>query len=457
MARILFSAFSNVWIEDLWDAHSEGFISALQRNGNDLLCIRTNHFVKKQITSELKDSIDYRKVIYQIRDFDPELVITYNNSLPGIDILQTVSCPVIVYPADVPAFWCNTELIAEHLDQYYFFQTAKQIEKAIRDMFPSVKDSQFIPFGYVTDLRAQSIPQDINVSFVGSIGNYSEKFVEYFQALDEKNILPEKKNQIKDSFYKALDDFSSDTMQSLDSSLIPFTFGLKRLEPTAILCLTCQERMRILTQLTDLGLRIYGWAGSWAKVMEYDHDLFRCYNYTPSVTLYDNTLTYNRSKISLNLPHGNNVDGFSWRVCDILASNAVLLSVRKPDLQALMNPYFPNFPMFESPGEARSLVIKLLRDDCLRHEITAASQQMIEDHCRFEPRIVTLQEAFPKLIFHSDNIGKVQYLSHIQCLSFSSDAAISRLKHMKFLKKMIKYIVPYAFYIRLYEKLHSEG
>lgn len=415
-SRILFCAYSNMAFspsEELWDSHAEGFLNALERNGSDVLCIRTNNFVISSTSNSLRPTIDREKLKKKISEFAPQLIISYNNTLPGEDIFSYTDCPVVVYPADVPSFWASPEMIEKNLDRYLFFDTARQIRETVNKLYPSVRQIQFVPFGYATDFHALPVEQDINISFVGSIGNLSENFANYFAELESSGLEADELNQIKDEFYDALDRFRVDSNTDFQFSF-PYSkwaYDQRMVAPLSILLLTCTTRFKTLSNITDLGLRVYGWSGSWAKTLTYDLELFRCFDYTRSITLKENMYTYNRSKISLNLPHGNNVDGFSWRVCDVLASNAVLLSVKKPDLSTLMEPYYPKFPMFESVAESRYLAKKLLDDPAWRKDITLASHEMIDNCCRFERKFEAMEQAVPRLhLNNNDRTGAKEFM-----------------------------------------------
>ena len=99
--------------------------------------------------------------------------------------------------------------------------------------------------------------------------------------------------------------------------------------------------------------------------MYYNYELFRRFDFSMSVSLAHATRNYNRSKISLNLPHAHAREGFSWRVCDILASNVVLLSNRQPDLLQLCKGKV-DLPTYESKAEARDIAKALLADPVWR-------------------------------------------------------------------------------------------
>lgn len=412
MARILFCEFSNVtWLDnDIWDAHAEGFINSLVREGNEVLGVLTNKLLVDFLSLDLRYGvIENRNIKKIISKFNPELIITYNNSLPGIGLLQYTNCPIIVYPADVITSWAGIDVIKKNLDRYYFFESTIKITQSIKKAFPDISPSHFIPFGYVTDVRAIDIKQDINISFVGSISNYSHDIVQYFTSLSNR-VDVATANQVKDDFLDYFHNFNNDTLTDSEWFGFPYAIGkneaeLKMRGAWETICLSaCNKRYEILCQLKDMGLQVFGPSGAWAGVMLYDVELFSCFNYRTSVTLEHSINTYNRSKVSLNLPQGTKTDGFSWRVCDILASNAVLVSVRKKDLENLMAPYY-QLPYYASAAEARELVEKLLKEPNWRKEIVEASQKMIDENCRYELKFKNIEDAIGNLNLYGENVG----------------------------------------------------
>ena len=100
------------------------------------------------------------------------------------------------------------------------------------------------------------------------------------------------------------------------------------------------RRVRYLSAVADLGLELHGLYWDQA-CMAYFPEVAFCYNRAPISSLTENQALYNRSKLAINTNHLQAVSGFSWRVCDIMASNACLVTEFKPDMLEL----FPNVPL----------------------------------------------------------------------------------------------------------------
>lgn len=410
MANIVVCAMSNVtWLRKPYvDSFVEGLIRALTRVGNNVLNIRVNDFSYAGVSVVSKPAL--RK---KIKEFNPDLILTLNNTLPYPTLLDDINCPVACLAADSYAFFSNKEIIKKHAERYYFLNFSADTLDTLKDWFPHIDTSskRNILFGHASDMYAEEIEQDIDVSFVGSMGNWNKEFVSFFQRIGQDVRLSASQcNSVKSKFFEHVDEFDIDPFLQLSrDELKHFPLNHFPFEVSMIHLLTCQKRFDVLSALTDLGLRVYGYPHAYSDVLLYNQKLFKCFDYEPSVTLSHNTKTYNRSKVSLNLPHAHAKEGFSWRVCDILASNATLLSCPQPDLLRLMKGYI-ELPTYESPAEARELVIKLLKDPNWRKELSLGSQEMINDHCRFEPKFRLIEEAISGVKLSGEKTGYVEWV-----------------------------------------------
>ena len=107
MARVFLSFYNS--IQDDSNPHAmacfyESFIHGLVKAGNDVFAHIHNYFLgdDRQLTLELKE---------QISEFNPDLVILFNNSLGGGSIYKLCQCPVVIYEVDSPIYYQNkTEL-----------------------------------------------------------------------------------------------------------------------------------------------------------------------------------------------------------------------------------------------------------------------------------------------------------------------------------------------------------
>lgn len=384
MAKVVFIAHTNMIFKKTPnpDGFIQGFANAMIRMGNNVLCILCNSFPQEELI---------RRVVVE----KPDLVVSFNNAAITEKFLAKTSCPIALVFSDSFPFIGHLNLIEKNQDRYYLIhqglETVEQAKKYLKN-FPENKQ---LYFGHASDVRKRDdIEQDIPVSFIGALGNWSSAPVTYLKKMAQfSKSCPIDMNDLKKKYLAHLDALTENplTLQQYNDLPLWDQITATPFQNTLIMAVTCHKRYEILSYLTDLGLKIFSYPEGIIDVLTYNRQLFECYDFTLSTTLQDSEINFNRSKISLNLPHGQAQTGFSWRVCDILASNACLLSDPRKELIDLMKPYI-DIPMFESAAEARELTIKLLKDDARRKEIVAASQQMVEENCRFEKKINLVSE-----------------------------------------------------------------
>lgn len=100
------------------------------------------------------------------------------------------------------------------------------------------------------------------------------------------------------------------------------------------------------------------------------------------MTLKENQDIYNSAKIGISVGHLQAKSGFQWRILDIMASNACLVSDYQSDFDVL----FPTnlFPVYHNPYEAREMCKVLLEDEDLRKKIVIGCQKYVSKNFSFD-------------------------------------------------------------------------
>ena len=200
------------------------------------------------------------------------------------------------------------------------------------------------------------------------------------------------------------------------------------------------KRVRTLATVADLGLKIYG-TPNWYKDLPYEPELTLSYINKYVYSLKHNQDIYNSSKIGININHLQAKSGFAWRVCDIMASNACLVTEYKPDIEKLF-PKIP-IPFFTNRFEAREQCIKLLKNENLRRDIVLSCQSVINEKYRFKHLIANIED-YLNISLHKEQVGTIKYLDvplfnkspdyNPQCSSKNK----MRLKIYKYLKRRLE-------------------
>lgn len=374
MAKIAFVSRRNYGTYNQ-DSYVEGFSNALTRMGNIVHCFLSNYLSEKFI-------------VKQLIKLNPDIIIAFNNECMNEKVIKKTSALIFLSASDVITFWKNIDLITKYPDRYYILHNSEDTYNEAIERFKNLPKEKNIMFGHTTDLKKRNIEQDIEISFVGSMGDWCKASSQYFLR-NEKN--PKINiNDIKEQYTTDVKKLIENPLYEIPKEPFSWNSAISYKE-AVIFNATANKRFKILQALEEFKLKIFSIPSSILNVALYDINLLEAFDFTQSVTLYDNENTYNRSKVSLNLPHGIVSYGFSWRVPEIMASNACLLTDYRPNLERMMKPYI-KFPMYTSPMEAKELAKKMIKDEIYRKELVLASQKMIEENCRFEPKIRRLSE-----------------------------------------------------------------
>lgn len=170
MSKILL-AISNELLKD-GDYYPSGFmeqiITELKNCGNNVLVYVPNRF-QKQIfggNNELLDNIDTDKLDDDIKQFNPDLVITFNNTIYN-KVIELTDCPIVVWGADTEPLWNSVELIKKNIERYFFFCFSEQ-EIGPRKKYFNIQDDRIFLMKPATSIRNTHSEKDKNISFIGT-------------------------------------------------------------------------------------------------------------------------------------------------------------------------------------------------------------------------------------------------------------------------------------------------
>jgi hypothetical protein len=353
--------------------------------------------------NELKRGISEKSLKADIIKFNPELVITFNYATYN-KLLDCVSCPIVIWDADLYHLWNQVEFIKKNVSRFEFFCFSKFGIKYAKDFFNVHKNKIFyVPAA--TSLEAKNLKKSTEISFIGTFFGMNNIVAEYVKKYSGNEILLQimslirnnpfiTKEQILSSFpsrkCEKLDDF-----QKIDEKFYSGFFS-------------SEDRINILNSVCDLGLKLYGDEG-WLSTVHMLPSLTSCFNKEKVYSPKSNQDLYNSSKICLNINHSQSVQGMPWRVCDIMATSGCLISSYTPFIDEVFGRYI-KIPMYNNKFEARDLCIKLLKDKAWRKEIIAGSNLAIEDGHRWHHRFKQMEEIFGIQLLNNNSKGSVKIL-----------------------------------------------
>lgn len=348
----------------------ETFCNCLEKSGNKLLVYTAKNF-----------NVDLNKVpkrlLKEIKEFEPDLIILFNNAF--YDISKHFDCPIVIYEVDSPLLYYNKEAIKRNVSRYKFFVPQSESIKILQEQFGvNQKDILLVPF--FTEIKAEDVEFKTNISFIGSKFIVDPSKTPYNKFISQ-NPDDEEINTYR-KLLKVFYDYPYVNLQKLFEENNVTSKNIKRYFHVGDLLnsLSDYNRVETLNAVADLGLDLYGTA-NWRCGRYNKPWLALSYKSTPVYSIKHNQDVYNSSKIGININHIQAKTGFSWRVCDIMASNACLVTEYKSDLKKC----FPDvdLPFFTNPYEARQLCVKLLENENMRRDIVLQSQEVINKSYRF--------------------------------------------------------------------------
>lgn len=406
MANVLVCFSSHIFIDGKFKliSYYEGFINELVKEGNNVLAINCAEFLTNSWNSNNQESsfIKTKKLRDSVSRFNPDLVITFNNVKPSF-IEDVVSCPIAIWEADSFNFYNDKNIISKTPNKYHYFCLSNNAKEKILSIGAKAHNVHMINSG--TSVKNINIEKKHNISFIGSnfkgcrglkelLGKENSNDVKSVVSYLSKNFYVDPENYLaKENKLYILDYIKPEEFGMIDSA---------------------QSRISTLNILTELGLTLFG-SKSWLDTYETCPALAMAFDPTPIYSLQHNENVYNSSNICLNVSHAQSVDGFSWRIMDIMASNGVLLSSYNKGIERFTKG-FVNIPMFRSSGEAYDIARKLLKDDAYRKDIIDASNECIESKGRWHHRLDEIYQAIGVNLRNNES-GNLTILNRDQYIS----------------------------------------
>lgn len=383
MSRILLAFYNG--IEDTENENAmpmfyETFIKGLNAYGNKVMVFTHRSF------GHNFNAID-NKSKQTVLDFSPDICILFNNAF--YDISSVVDCPIVIYEVDSPLFYSNKEAIRKNTDRFLYFIEQSSSREILIEQY-GIKENKIFLVPLFTEIYPDNtIAQNINISFVGT--KFTSSTYKHFMSAhptEEKfEVYKKCLTLIKNKPNITLAELLASSKKELDQDVI------KQLNiPDIVTLLSGEKRIKVLSLINDLGLELYGTI-NWKTDYYNDVNLNMSYKKDKIYTFEHILKLYNRSKIGINISHLQAVSGFPWRVMDIMASNACLVTDYHSDFEM----YFPKIskiiPTYNNRYEAYECCKKLLENKNQRTEIAACCNEIIDEKFRFKNLASIMEDA----------------------------------------------------------------
>ena len=395
--RLLFSCFSDL-VDDQQQSvvpcFYETIIKSLEKQGNEVMV-----FISKRW------GIDYigecpEQIKTIISNFNPDICFLFNNTF--YDLSKIVDCDIVVYEVDSPLYYSNKKQLKDHINRYKFFVSQKSsIDMLVSEYKADINNILKIPF--FTEIKHD--PQhklSNNIAFIGTKfdnHNYINNYVKKVGSKYGRHILLNYIKEFNKNPYN-----SKKNILKLINCEDPYISSLIN-NNELIEVLSDYKRVKTLSAIADLGLDLYG-TSSWETDSYNEPYLILNYIRANVYSLEQNQSIYNSVKIGININHMQAKEGFSWRVADILASNACLVTEPTQNMIKMFDGI--DIPYFTNPYEARSICIDLINNETKRQDIVAKSHELIEKKFRFK-YVLDKIEDFLKISLKGTSSKKTLY------------------------------------------------
>jgi hypothetical protein len=327
----------------------DGLRIGLQKRGHNVIEINHANFYSKDLDGS-SDSVyigsimnynnDYLK--QKIVEFKPDLIIAFNHCLTK-EMYDITTCPIFIIEGDSPIsnFWFNKDIMLKNLDRIEFSYNVHFHLDFYKKIF-KVDKNKCHYLKLATSCFAKETDFKRDICFVGSIHghccNYSlEKYIHQSKSNFDmrQKLVGIVKKALKTDMYHVMNDLSEHFPELSFDSLFFYISEIKRKNTLDLL-------------MNDFNFEMFGWTG-----LAYYDPLYLYFNQDQVYSVEHNSTVYNTSKISLNItqPQSNsNIEGYSWRVCDIMATNSCLVSSYS---QSIKNDFgkWVDIPMFNNAYE----------------------------------------------------------------------------------------------------------
>lgn len=379
-------------------SYLKSLVDAFISVGIDLHLIKTNDLVDNLGANCLAQDISEDKLISYIKDVEPDFVFTTNHGGVTGRLMQASPCPILTWMVDrVPFLHHGGDHGNLFSSRDYVVTSSWKNVATLENIYPVLKDRvYYLPFATrIEDFeKYKDIEQDIEISFVGT----------YFYCGQLTAILDTYKHDAKlvrpileliERLWKNYDLDIHEHVESLGLNYVLRDFDLDIFKFKGLLAnaISLNQRVKALDAVSDLGLRLHG-TDNWVNVNQYSLKLLDCFQFGEFIKTRDQLVSlYQRTKIGLNISHHQAVDGLPYRVFDIMASRALLITNyrQNSDIYKLFG-HNACIPMYRDEHDLRKLVLHYKVNENERLATVNECNRLIRTGFSFEDRVRNFYE-----------------------------------------------------------------
>lgn len=391
------------------DTFYKGFADELVKNGSNILYINVNNIT------------DLSHIKNEIRNFKGDIAFLFN-FVRAKELKKVLPRKKVNFDVDTPENLLDKTFFTNEYNKSdtYYISIQSDYKKILHNTLPKIKSfnkCMYLPSA--TSLKKENLPYKRNIFICCSNWSYNQ-----YETLSDLN-----KQELIAYYEKFKKDYFKDTKKFFNHDVDSFLLKWN---------LAGLERVSYLSELTDLGLEIYG--DRWDKLY-YNMDVLKCTNNKKITNSSALQIMYNSSKICVNFSHPQAKSSFSFRCMDIMASNSCLLMEDKLEWKDLFAKYLSKDVLdtiiYKDRFDMRQKAIKLLSDEKLRLKCVKELNNAIEQNGRWKHRISKLEEFLGIKLQNLPTEGKCIILSsEDSCLENKNNKAALPKQHKNIFQKL---------------------
>ena len=392
-----------------FDYYMVNVIAGFENIGAKLFVIKSNDLINLK---RKKVDLFIKKIIKKAQ---PDLILSTNRSGISKSILENCqSIPIITLMVDL-IFFKKSKFGKKTFFQkndYLITPTLKSV-KEFEKKFPVLKGRiYYLPFCTSKNDFNHGTNKDINISFVGNLFGKPTKII----GTDKND------QEFRDGVFKFIDDVKRNYHLDVDDHLKKYNLtqtltarghDSDKLFNLAANIISTNNRIKALDAVSDLGLKIYG-PKKWFETISYSYKLASCYQFVEYIKTRQHLFSiYDRSKICINVNHHQATSGVGYRVFDVLASSALLITEFQEDSD-LARLFGENhkIPTYRTPDELRNKAKYYLDHEDERIELVRYCNQLVAKGFSFEERATQMiQIAYPDFDPYANNQVKATFIT----------------------------------------------
>jgi len=374
------------------DAYMTETFQSLAQAGADVDVFLGNHLSKEYGIYGVNEKMPLGKLRAALEEEGYDAAITFNNSMLLPELEGAVRGKTVSVIVDEP----------EHLFDYHrtgpydamrrgveIVAMSSALERRLVEAVPGVEPRLhfMLPATHI-DLGARSMKAAYPISWVASyVGDLN--LDQYLKLITERPDFMALTQRCLEIVGRDGDLRAVKAANGADAALIatlPWTFDYFQSQMQNIL--TNRARLEVVERLSRHGLALFGNAG-WQKLLTSNAAVMASLQSGPALSAHaDLRRVYNASKISINLPQSHTARGaVQYRVMDVLASNALLITRRDKDSD-LYRAFGADCPVatYESLEELEELCVRYLAHEAERRALVVKCNALVANGFSFFER-----------------------------------------------------------------------